>query len=181
MSRLAPRASDSNSSDLLAAVSGNLATNWTADAGWQYNTDLKQTQKFNVSGRYQPQHGKVLNLAYRETVNTLRQTDLSLQWPIQAGWTAVGRWNYSLLDNRVLEALAGIEYNDRCWSLRIAAHRFATTTSDASTSIFLQLELTGVSRIGSSPLEVLKRNIGGYKAFDPRSPAPVEYNVPGLF
>jgi LPS-assembly protein len=178
---VAPRASDSNSSDLLAAVSGNLATNWTADAGWQYNTDLKQTQKFNVSGRYQPQHGKVLNLAYRETVNTLRQTDLSLQWPIQAGWTAVGRWNYSLLDNRVLEALAGIEYNDRCWSLRVAGGGGEAVRSDASTSIFLQLELTGVSRIGSSPLEVLKRNIGGYKAFDPRSPAPVEYNVPGLF
>ena len=82
---------------------------------------------------------------------------------------------------RTLEALAGIEYNDRCWSLRIAAHRFATTSSEASTSIFVMLELTGVSRIGSSPMEVLKRNIIGYKPFDPRSPAPVEYNVPGLF
>lgn len=178
---VAPRASDSNSSDLLAAVSGNLAKNWTADAGWQYNSDLKETQKFNVSARYQPQHGKVLNLSYRETANTLRQTDVSAQWPIATGWTALGRWNYSLRDNRVLEGLAGVEYNDRCWSLRIAAHRFATTTRDASTSIFIQLELSGVSRIGSNPLEVLRRNIGGYKQFDPRSPVPVEYNVPGLF
>jgi LPS-assembly protein len=176
---VAPRAS--NNSDLLAAISGNVATNWTADAGWQYNADSQQTQKFNISSRYQPQHGKVLNLAYRETVNSIRQTDISMQWPIQTGWTAVGRWNYSLLDNRALEALAGIEYNDRCWSLRIAAHRFATTSSAASTSIFVMLELTGVSRIGSSPMEVLKRNIVGYKPFDPRSPAPVEYNVPGLF
>ncbi len=178
---VAPRASDSNSSDLLAALSGNLAKNWTADAGWQYNTDLKQTQKFNVAGRYQPQHGKVLNLAYRETANTVRQTDFSVQWPVRAGWTAVGRWNYSLLDDRTLEALAGVEYNDRCWSLRVVAHRFATTSSAASTSIFLQLELNGVSRIGSNPLEALKRNIGGYKQFDPRAPAPVEYNAPGLF
>ncbi|MEY4599482.1 MAG: LPS-assembly protein LptD [Pseudomonadota bacterium] len=178
---VAPRASDSNSSDLLAAVNGNIATNWTADVGWQYNTDRQQTQKFNVSGRYQPQYGKVLNLAYRETANSIRQTDISMQWPVQAGWTAVGRWNYSLRDNRALEALAGIEYNDRCWSLRVAAHRFATTSKAASTSIFVMLELTGVSRIGSSPMEVLKRNIIGYKPFDPRSPAPVEYNVPGLF
>ena len=178
---IAPRASDSNSSDLLAAVSGNIATNWTADAGWQYNTDLKETQKFNVSGRYQPQRGKELNLAYRETINTVRQADFSAQWPVKDGWTAVGRWNYSFLDNRVLEALAGVEYNDRCWSLRIAAHRFATTTSAASTSIFIQLELNGVSRIGSNPLDVLKRNISGYKQFDPRAPGPVEYNVPGLF
>jgi LPS-assembly protein len=134
-----------------------------------------------VSTRYQPQAGKVLNLAYRETVNTLRQTDFSAQWPIDGRWTAVGRWNYSLRDGRTLEALAGIEYNDRCWTLRVVAHRFATTTSDASTSIFVQLELSGLSRIGTSPLDVLRRNIGGYKQLDPRTTAPVEYNVPGLF
>ncbi|MBY0267925.1 MAG: LPS-assembly protein LptD, partial [Burkholderiales bacterium] len=137
-------------------------------------------QKFNVSGRYQPQQGKVLNLAYRETINTVRQVDFSAQWPVKPGWTAVGRWNYSLQDDRALEALAGVEYNDRCWALRVVAHRFATTTSAASTSIFIQLELNGVSRIGTNPLEVLKRNISGYRQFDPRNPAPVEYNVPGL-
>jgi LPS-assembly protein len=178
---VAPRASDSNSSDVLAALSGYIAKNWAADVGWQYNTDLKQTQKFNVSGRYQPQQGKVLNLSYRETVDSVRQTDFSAQWPIDGRWTAVGRWNYSLLDNRLLEALAGAEYNDRCWALRIAAHRFATTTSDVSTSIFIQLELNGVSRIGNSPVGVLQRSIAGYKQFDPRATGPVEYNVPGIF
>lgn len=176
-----PRASDSNSSDLLATISGNIAKNWTGDAGWQYNTDLKQTQKFNIAARYQPQAGKVVNLAYRETVNSLQQVDLSTQWPIDGRWTAVARWNFSLLDHRTLEALAGFEYSDRCWALRIAAHRFATTTASTSTSIFVQLELSGMSRIGNSPLEVLRRNISGYKPFDPRSASPVEYNVPGLF
>ena len=175
------RASDSNSSDLLATIGGNIARNWTGDAGWQYNTDLKQTQKFNIAARYQPQAGKVVNLAYRETVNTLQQVDLSTQWPIDGRWTAVGRWNFSLKDNRTLEALAGFEYSDRCWALRIVGHRFATTTRDASTSIFIQLELSGMSRIGTSPLEVLRRNISGYKPFDPRGASPVEYNVPGLF
>ncbi|MGP1609861.1 MAG: LPS-assembly protein LptD, partial [Burkholderiales bacterium] len=175
------RASDSNSSDLLATISGNIAKNWTGDAGWQYNTDLKQTQKFNIAARYQPQAGKVVNLAYRETVNTIKQVDLSTQWPIDGRWTVVGRWNFSLHDNRTLEALAGFEYSDRCWALRIAAHRFATTTNDASTSIFIQLELSGMSRIGNNPLEVLRRNISGYKPFDPRATSPVEYNVPGLF
>lgn len=176
-----PRASDSNSSDLLATISGHVARNWTADAGWQYNTDLKQTQKFNIAGRYQPQQGKVLNLAYRDTVNTLRQADFSAQWPMEGRWTAVGRWNFSIRDSRTLEALAGFEYNDRCWALRVVAHRFATTTSAASTSLFVQLELNGVSRIGTNPLEVLQRNIAGYKQLDPRGASPVEYNVPGLF
>jgi len=178
---VAPRARDSNSSDVLAVVSGNIAKNWTTEAGWQYNTDLKQVQKFNIAGRYQPQAGKVLNLAYRETINTLRQTDVSAQWPIDGRWTAVARWNYSIRDNRTLEALAGVEYNDRCWALRIVGHRFATTTSAASTSVFVQLELSGISRIGTNPTEVLFRNISGYKTLDPRAVAPVQYNVPGVF
>ena len=176
-----PRASDRNSSDLLATFGGNIAKNWSADVGWQYNTDLKQTQKFNVSTRYQPQQGKVVNLAYRETISALRQVDFSSQWLIDGRWTAVGRWNFSLRDNRTLEALAGVEYNDNCWALRIVAHRFATTTDAANTSIFVQLELNGVSRIGTSPFEVLRRSISGYKKLDPRATAPVEYNVPGLF
>ena len=43
---VAPRTS--NSSDLLAAISGNIAQHWTANAGLQYNTDSSQTQKFNI-------------------------------------------------------------------------------------------------------------------------------------
>ena len=178
---VAPRARDSNSSDVLAVISGSIAKNWTTEAGWQYNTDLKQTQKFNVAGRYQPQAGKVLNLAYRDTLNTLRQADFSAQWPINSRWSGVARWNYSIRDNRTLEALAGVEYTDRCWALRIIGHRFATTTSAASTSIFVQLELSGISRIGTNPTEVLFRNISGYKTMDPRAGAPVQYNVPGVF
>jgi LPS-assembly protein len=174
-----PRASDSNASDLLAAVSGNLGRSWTVDAGWQYNTDLKQTQKFNVAGRYQPQRGKVLNIAYRESFDTLRQTDISTQWPIDGRWTAVGRWSYSLLDNRTLEGLAGFEFNDRCWALRIVGHRFATTSTSVTTSLFIQLELNGVSRVGTDPLDVLKRSVSGYSQVDPRATTPVEYNVPG--
>jgi LPS-assembly protein len=114
----------------------------------------------------------VLNLSYRETINTLQQTDFSVQWPVWRGLTGVARWNYSLQDNRTLEALLGAEYNVDCWALRLVAHRFATTTQDASTTLFIQLELTGMSRIGSNPMETLRRNIAGYTRIDPRSPTP---------
>ncbi|HET9403204.1 MAG TPA: hypothetical protein VFO57_01330, partial [Burkholderiales bacterium] len=80
--------------------------------------------------------------------------------------------NYSLIDQRTLEGLAGAEYNGDCWALRIVAHRFATATQQASTTFFIQLELNGVSRIGSNPMDTLKRNIGGYARLDPRAPRP---------
>ena len=156
------------SSDLLAALSGAVAPYWTAEAGWQYSTNFSETQKFNVGGRYQPQPGRVLNMSYRETLNQLRQTDVSAQWPVGQGWTALARWNYSMRDNRTLEGLFGAEYNGDCWVLRVVAHRFATATQQASTTFFVQLELNGVSRIGSNPMETLRRNIGGYTRLDPR-------------
>lgn len=173
------RSSQSSSSDLLAAASGTIARNWFADAGWQYNTDLSQTQKFNIAARYQPQPGKVLNLVYRSTAGAVRQTDISTQWPITSQWTALARWNYSLLDQRMLEGLLGFEYNGGCWVFRAVAHRFATALQQASTSIFVQLELSGVSRLGTNPFEVLKNNIAGYVRQDPREIRPEEGQWPG--
>jgi LPS-assembly protein len=172
---VAPRTA--SSSDLLAALSGTLAPHFRADAGVQYNTLSSQTQKFNIAARYQPLPGKVLNLTYREQINTLRQTDFSTQWPVAGGWTGLARWNYSLRDERLLEGLLGAEYNGDCWVLRVVAHRFATTTQQTSTSFFLQLELNGVSRIGSNPMDTLRRNIGGYTRLDPRSPRPEDANL----
>ena len=171
----------SNNSDLLAALSGTIASHWTADAGLQFNTFSSETQKLNVGTRYQPRPGSVLNLSYRETINTLRQTDISTQWPMGRGWTGLGRWNYSLLDNRTLEVLLGTEYRAGCWSLRVVAHRFAVTTQQASTTFFIQLELNGVSRIGSNPMETLRRNIGGYATLDPHASRPDGQSSPSYY
>ena len=162
----------SSSSDLLAALSGLIAPHLTAELGLQYSTNFSETQKFNAGLRYQPGPGRVLNVSYRETINTLQQTDFSIQWPVWRGLTGLARWNYSLQDSRTLEALLGAEYNADCWALRLVAHRFATTTQDASTTLFIQLELTGMSRIGSNPMETLRRNIAGYTRIEPRSPSP---------
>lgn len=173
---MAPREADT--SDLLAALAGSVARHWTANAGIQYNTDTSQTQKFNVGIRYLPQPGQVLNMSYRETRDVLQQTDISAQWPLGKGWTGLARWNYSLLDRRTLEGLAGAEYNGDCWVLRLVAHRFVTTIQEAQMSYFIQLELNGVSRIGSNPMDTLRRNIGGYVRPDPGGLGTVDASTP---
>jgi LPS-assembly protein len=175
---VAPRPDHTFSSDLLAALSGTILPNWTAEAGWQYNTDRSHTQKFNIATRYQPAPGKVLNLAYRSTAGLISQTDVSFQWPVTRNISAMGRWNWSIRDDRTLEALAGFEYDGGCWAFRAVAHRFATAVNQENTSFFLQLELNGISRIGSNPSDVLRRNVGGYTRLEPRAPRVEEYYVP---
>ena len=174
-----PRNNQSARSDLLAAVSGNIAPNLIMDAGWQYNTDTRQTARSSIAMRYQPQQGKLLNLAYRQNVNSaIRQFDFSGQWPIAGHWNAVGRWNYSVEDKRMLEGLAGMEYDGGCYRFRVIAHRVSTATTAANTAFFVELELNGLTRVGSNSLDLLRRNVSGYTRNDPYAARPNDYFVP---
>ncbi|HLP98084.1 MAG TPA: LPS-assembly protein LptD [Sideroxyarcus sp.] len=149
-------------SDVLLGVGGRLTRAWSLDSLLQYNPVQSHTESYNVMARYRPEAGKLLNIGYRFTRNTLRQADLSGQWPLFARWHGVARLNYSLQDQRSLEALAGLEYNQACWAVRFVAQSFMTATRERSTGMFLQLELNDLVRIGSDPLDALRNSVSGY-------------------
>jgi LPS-assembly protein len=108
---------------------------------------------------------RVLNVQYRRDLpNLLEQLDISAQWPIARRWYGVGRLNYSLRDKKPAESLLGFEYKADCWVFRAVAQRTPTAARDATTGLFLQLELNGLSRLGSNPLQVLRSSIPGYRA-----------------
>jgi LPS-assembly protein len=160
---LTPGTGNSQNSDMLAAFTGQITRRWFTDLGMQYSTISNRAERSNAVLRYQPEIGKVVNFGYRFTRDSLEQLDLSTQWPIGGRWGGVARYNYSLRDSSVLEALLGLEYNAGCWAARFVVHRFVSATQEYVNAMFLQLELTGVSQIGSSPLEVLRQNITGYE------------------
>ena len=150
-------------SDWIASLAGRVAPKWTMETNIQYNARDSQVERFTVGTRYNPELLKTLNLSYRFLRNTFNQADVSAQWPLGGGWHGVGRMNYSIKDHRIVESLAGLEYNGGCWIVRGVLQRFATGTGGGTTNaIFIQLELNGFSRIGANPLEALKRNIPGY-------------------
>lgn len=158
-------------SDLLAAMSGQVSDQWFLDSSFQYAASQKQFQKSNIAARYTAEGGRIINMSYRFTRDSLRQTDLSAQWPLgraAPGWTLLARSNYSFSDRRLLEGLFGVEYNRGCWEFRLVVHRFATATQQYSNSIQFQLELKGLSKLGINPFETLKQNIVGYKRSDDR-------------
>lgn len=159
--------------DLLAAFSGYLLPKTYFDAGWQYNPSRSRTERLNLGGRYQPETGKVLNAGYRYTRDQLGQVDLSAQWPLSGGWHGVGRFNYSTKERRVVESVAGLEYDGGCWTARLVLQRLAVQSDKASSALFVQLELNGLTRIGSNPLDILKRNIPGYGVINQPTADPV--------
>jgi LPS-assembly protein len=152
----------SSKSDILLAASGQMTQAWSLDSEMQYDPNQSHLQRYNLATHYRPEAGKTLNLGYRFTRNVLRQVEASTQWPLFGRWHALAKWNYSLQDARILEAIAGLEYNQSCWTLRLVAQRFATATQQTNTSLFIQLELNDLLRMGSDPLDVLKQSVPGY-------------------
>jgi LPS-assembly protein len=107
---------------------------------------------------------RVLNVQYRrDALAPLELVDVSSQWPIAQRWYAVGRINYSLRDRKVAEGVLGMEYKADCWIFRVVGQRIPTGTGVATSSLFFQLELSGLARLGSNPLQVLRRNVPGYQ------------------
>ncbi|MCX7193838.1 MAG: LPS-assembly protein LptD [Proteobacteria bacterium] len=100
----------------------------------------------------------------------LRQINISGQWPLTNHWVAVGQWNYSFLDNRLLNGVLGVEYGQSCWTLRMVVHSFAAgmiltsagVVPKNNTGILVQLELNDLIKVGSDPLMLLKQSVPGY-------------------
>jgi len=160
-----------SSSDILLAVEGRISEAWAVAGLLQQNLDRGQNERFNLAVRYTPSPGSAFSASYRFTrqlvdpngiSQTIKQVDLAGQWPVNHHWTLLGRFNYSLPDRKVLEAIAGVEYNGDCWVLRAVLHRLATTVDQTNTSFFIQLELNGLARVGTSPLDLLRRSVPGY-------------------
>jgi LPS-assembly protein len=174
-------ARSASTSDVLLGVEGRLSDAWSVAALMQFNLDSANTERLNVGARYTPAPGSVINASYRYTRSlsdpaggtaSLKQFDLATQWPVGDNWSLLARWNYSLLDGKTLEGVAGVEYNGGCWVLRLVGQRLTTTTQTTTTSVFAQIELNGLARFGTSPLELLRRTVPGYqKTNDPAASA----------
>lgn len=154
-------------SDIIAELSSpELIKNWSARATVQWDPDAGRTARGNIALRYQPAPDRFISAAYRllregaddvdfSTVSRdeLEQTDLIALWPLarnaERRWNGVARWNYSLREERTLEALVGVEYDTCCYAVRVAGRRYINDIDgDTNNSIFLQLELKGLTTLG---------------------------------
>ena len=158
---VAPRTS--NATDLLAAVSGQITRDWRIDTAWQFDTQNGTTIRQNLGASYRPAPGRALNFGYRFIDQSTEQIDLSGQWPLGARWYGMFRYNYSFQDEKLVEGLAGLEYNGGCWAVRAVFQRLATKEDQSTDALFFQLELNGMGRLGANPLDVLKQSVPGYR------------------
>ncbi len=154
-------------SDIVTEVALTAYRHVSVNLDYQWNPYTSHTDKQEIGVQYHPDPSEVFNLSYRFQTGILKQYDASFVWPIAGRWNTVGRWVYSLQDRETIEQVAGIEYKSCCYRIQIVQRRYLLRPTDGaaaglSSSIALQLELTGLSSVGKPADSFLQKEIPGY-------------------
>ncbi|HFE32173.1 MAG TPA: LPS-assembly protein LptD [Gammaproteobacteria bacterium] len=135
------------------SLSGRLNLEWDAEQ--------REVARGNASVRYHPGLRSALNLSYRFERDRLEQTDISFMWPLWKGLSVLGRRRYSIQDDLLLESVAGFEYESCCWIARVVKRLYRLNVKDETLTetLWLQLELKGLSSVGRDVESLLARDI----------------------
>ena len=170
-----------DNSAIASEFSYNFSDNWRINSYVEWDTEDNNLEVGNFQFRYQSDINHILNFSYRfrDSNNPftasgfdrrIKQTDVSAVWPLTANWGLIGRWNYDHSNSRNLESIAGIEYNNCCYTVRVLARQWIDNDAlfygnvDDNTGVFLQFELKGFgSVLGGNVTGILNNGINGYR------------------
>jgi LPS-assembly protein len=152
-------------SNLIANIDLRAYRNFSLRADVAWNPQLSSTDKTQVALQYRSAANRVVNLGYRFDRNSVEQGDASAAWPIGRRWELYARSVYSLRDRKSLENFAGLRFRGACWGLRAVVRRSVSSRSgEYDTGVYVQLELTGLSSVGTGADTFLQESIQGYSA-----------------
>ncbi|PJE78716.1 LPS-assembly protein LptD [invertebrate metagenome] len=172
----------------------NRSANLRQDVSW--NTDRNRLDNYGFYFRYHSDqdYRKVLNMGYRyrnqtdrfekdddgdhihdptdptgfkTTSNNLSLGDVSFAWPVTRNWSALGRWQYDLTNNRNFEVMSGMEYNSCCYQVRLLWRSWTDPDDNLDhpsrkRGVFLQFVLRGLGGLGSGSADDYLSGIQGY-------------------
>jgi len=175
-------------SNLVTELSSELTHNLSVTTGLQWNPQLNDIQRGQAGIHYNNPDNEIFNVGYLyrknplipNQLNDITQSDVSFRYPIYDNWSAMGRWQYSLLYNKTQDALFGLEKENCCWRFRIALRHYINNISNVNSSqvipntnlaltgtaqdgVFFEIELKGLSALGDDMDTFLQREIYGYR------------------
>ena len=184
-------------SDLMLGASVNWDARWAFDSVVQYNLDTRRSTRTTVQARYSPEKFHTVSAAYRHQRDLRSESlDIGWQWPLadlawrqgepggrsvgggsscQGKWYGVGRLNYSLQDRRLVEGILGFEYDAGCWIGRVVLEKLNSSIHSSTKRIMFQVELIGLSRLGSNPLRALRNQIPRYQYLREETSSPSRF------
>ena len=171
-------------SNVIGELSAQINDHVAIDSGIQFDPYQNDISRGKAILHLTNKPNEIINIGYRyrkiaptiipNRENDIIQSDMSFHYPIYDNWSAVGRWQYSLLYNSTQESFLGIEKENCCWRFRVVGRRYvnnlnvfsngADVQGVSQTGIFFQVELKGLTGMGEKLDTFLEQNIYGYRA-----------------
>ncbi|MEW9572214.1 LPS-assembly protein LptD [Rhodanobacter sp. Si-c] len=176
-------ATDWSGSAYVAQLDLQLNDRWKLSSSYQWNpnTDHNDMAMFQVQGRLGLDG--VINFAYRYRNGLMEQYSVSAVYPLSERWRLIGAWTYAEPIKGVvnplkgtIEALAGVEYDSCCVTLRLIDRSYVnqsyygvvpiTTpgqTNLRDNAVMFEVVFKGMGSTGGQIDPLLRRDILGYQ------------------
>jgi LPS-assembly protein len=152
-----------SASNLVGEVDLTAWRSWGARGAVEWDPEQSNTLRGEASVQYRPGPDTVVNVGYRYREGTLEQWDAGFAWRVSPSWQLYARQVYSTLEDKSIDRFAGFEYTGCCWRLRLLGRNYVSNrTGESDNSILLQVELKGLSSVGTRSDTFLERGIRGY-------------------
>jgi LPS-assembly protein len=152
-----------HNSGLIGQIDLAAYRNWNVLLDAASNAAVTRIEQAQAQLQYRASGAQVANIGYQYRDGQFEQLSASAAWPLLAHWDVYARAVYSLLDHASIEDFAGFQYRGACWGLRVVWQRSVSTrTGERDTGVSVQLELTGLSNVGSQVDTFLQQTIRGY-------------------
>ncbi len=152
-----------SSSNMVGEIELTAWRNWSALLAMEWDPEESNTVLGQAGVQYRPRPDAVINLGYRYRDGLLEQWDGSFAWRLSPSWQVFARQVYSTRESKSIDRFAGFEYGSCCWRIRLIGRRYVSNrTGESDNSVMLQLELKGLSSVGTSNDAFLTRGIRGY-------------------
>ncbi|GAB2791255.1 LPS-assembly protein LptD [Halomonas shantousis] len=159
---------------------------WSSRYEWFYDPERELTEKTSAYLQYRHPRGHVLNLGYRwqlqgfdpsgepedQLAYDREDFDVSFAYRATSRWDLIGRYLYDNTNDRALEQLAGVQFNDCCYGVQVVWREWVDDNDTSNTieddysdrGLFLRFVFKGLGGVGQEADSYFEQAIPGYQA-----------------
>nr|WP_211200224.1 LPS assembly protein LptD [Rhodanobacter sp. B2A1Ga4] len=160
----------------VAQLDMQLSDHWRLNSAYQWSPNTRLTDLAAVQLQRRIRTDGILNFSYRYRRGLLEQYSASVVYPVSERWRLVGAWTYSVKDRESVDALAGVEYDSCCVSLRLVGRSYVNqsyygfgpvptggNTNHRDNAVMFEVVFKGLGSTGGQIDPLLRRDILGYQ------------------
>lgn len=94
------------------------------------------------------------SLGHTYSRDEFEQSDIAAVFPVTDRVSLIGRWVYDAQLGRTVGSLAGLEYNNCCWSIQLVHQNYLTNDEELESRMLFQVQLKGLGGSSGSSSQI---------------------------